>query len=284
MGIEMDRRLAERRRRVAEERARSNLGRLLRLLIALGVAGAVVWFMHSPFMSVGRIVVDGARQVDVEAVLAQHGIYEGRPLLFLDVASAEAALLEDPWVAEATVARDWPTTVLVEVVEREPAVAVRLADGWWSAAADGVLLERAEQRPDGLPAADFADVPSEEVAEDLDVAGAIEYLAALPPEYRADALVVSGDEGLEGTAPPVRIGRPTPPAPGDGSHPRTGCRRGVGDNRDGAGQPRRPPAGGGGGDDRWRRRRRGRARDRTLNLYLKVKLSGFTNLSTSCKG
>nr|MBO2500597.1 FtsQ-type POTRA domain-containing protein [Acidimicrobiia bacterium] len=210
MGIEMDRRLAERRRRVAEERARSNLGRLLRLLIALGVAGAVVWFMHSPFMSVGRIVVDGARQVDVEAVLAQHGIYEGRPLLFLDVASAEAALLEDPWVAEATVARDWPTTVLVEVVEREPAVAVRLADGWWSAAADGVLLERAEQRPDGLPAADFADVPSEEVAEDLDVAGAIEYLAALPPEYRADALVVSGDEGLEGTVAGfrVRIGRP----------------------------------------------------------------------------
>src|SRR5690606_14136251 len=209
MGIEMDRRLAERRRRVAEERARSNLGRLLRLLIALGVAGAVVWFMHSPFMSVGRIVVDGARQVDVEAVLAQHGIYEGRPLLFLDVASAEAALLEDPWVAEAAVARDWPTTVLVEVTERTPAVGIRLAAGWWLAAADSVLLENVDTRPEGMPVADFTQLSSDDVPDDREAAGAIEYLAALPPQYRDGALVTLGDEGLEGTVGgfPVRIGR-----------------------------------------------------------------------------
>jgi cell division protein FtsQ len=210
MGIEMDRRLAERRRRVAEDRARSNLGRLMRLLIALAVGGVIVWFMQSPFMSVGDIHIEGARRVDVEKVLAQHGIHPGRPLLLLDVDGARDALLEDPWVADATVARDWPTTVLVEITERTPAVGIRLADGWWLAAADSVLLDAVEQRPEALPLADFTHLTSEDAEGNLDVVGAIEYLAALPDQYREGAIVTMGEEGLEGTVAGfmVRIGRP----------------------------------------------------------------------------
>jgi len=209
MGIEMDRRLAERRRRVAEDRARTNLGRLLRLLIVLAVAGAMVWSVQSPFMSVDEIRIEGAQRVDVEQVLAEHGIHSGRPLLLLDIDGAQAALLEDPWVAEAAVARDWPTTVLVEVTERTPAVGIRLADGWWLAAADSVLLENVDTRPEGMPVADFTHLSSDDVPDDREAAGAIEYLAALPPQYRDGALVTLGDEGLEGTVGgfPVRIGR-----------------------------------------------------------------------------
>src|SRR5690606_29700951 len=111
----MDRRLAERRKRVAEDRARSNLSRLIRVLVVLALVAAAVWFAQSPFVSVGRIRVEGADRVDVMSVLDSHGVTEGRPMLVIDVQGAERALRQDPWVAEATVARDWPQTVVVAI-------------------------------------------------------------------------------------------------------------------------------------------------------------------------
>lgn len=206
----MDRRLAERRRRVAEDRARSNLSRLVRLLVLLAMVAFLMWFAQSPFMSVGEITIQGADRVDVGSVLERHGVVEGRPLLLIDVGGAETSLLSDPWVEAASVARDWPTRVVVEIVERVPAVAVQLSDGWWMAAADATLLEAISEPPANLPAARLSDRDSSEAVEDLMVAGAVEFLTSLPGEYQWGAVVSTGPEGLEATVAgfPVRIGRP----------------------------------------------------------------------------
>jgi cell division protein FtsQ len=206
----VDRRLAERRRRVAEDRARSDLTRLLRLLMVLGLVGGLVWFAQSPFLSVGSIDVSGADEVDVDAALVAHGVVEGRPMLVLDVDGAEAALRSDPWVAEARVARDWPTRVLVEVVEWRPEASVELADGWWLVAADGILLEETGEVAPGLPSISLPSLSSGEVEDDLELAGAVEYVSSLPDGYRVGASVGAGPEGLEATVEgfSVRLGRP----------------------------------------------------------------------------
>ncbi|HEX2154363.1 MAG TPA: FtsQ-type POTRA domain-containing protein [Acidimicrobiia bacterium] len=206
----MDRRLAERRRRVAEDRARSNLGRLVRLLTFLVVVAAVVWFLQSPFVSVGEITVQGANRVDVTAVLGDHGVVEGRPLLVLDVAGAEESLLSDPWVAQASVARDWPTRVVVQIEERVPAVAARLKGGWWLVAGDATLLEPVESPPSNLPRANLPDLNAKDSADGLELAGAVEFLGGLPAHHQPGAEVRLGAEGLEATVSGfrVRIGRP----------------------------------------------------------------------------
>lgn len=206
----MDRRLAERRRRVAEDRARSNLSRLLRLLLVLGFVAGLVWFAQSPYLSVASIDVIGGEEVDVESVLVDHGVVEGRPMLVLDVEGAESDLLDDPWVEEAGVARDWPNGVVVEIVERRPEAIVELSDGWWLVASGGVLLEEVGEADPGLPTIDLADRGSEEAGDDLELEGAVEFLSALPDEYRAGSHVSGGPEGLEATVAgfPVRLGRP----------------------------------------------------------------------------
>lgn len=206
----MDRRLLERRRRVAEERARSNLGRLVRILALLAFAAMGVWFAQSPFMSVGRIVVQGAERVDVTPVLEEHRIVEGRPLLVLDVAAAERALSEDPWVASARVARDWPTRVVVEIEERQPEAVVELSDGRWLSSADGTLLEPAESTPPDLPAVVLSHLDPKDAGDDLALKGAVEYVTALPESYRSGTVVRQGEEGLEATVAGflVRLGRP----------------------------------------------------------------------------
>ncbi len=206
----IDPRLEDRRRRVAEDRARSNLTRLIRLLAVVACGAVAAWVLQSPFLSVGQITVLGTSHVDAEAILAAHDIVEGRPMVVLDVEAAQVALGQHPWVAEARVARSWPTSVVVEVTERTPAVSVRFADGWSLVAADAVVLQSTPAPDPVLPEADFSSVDSESGADDLDVIGAVDFLVALPPERRGDASVRVGEEGLEATVAGflVRLGRP----------------------------------------------------------------------------
>lgn len=205
----MDQRLADRRRRVAEDRARSNLGRLIRVLVLGAMVAALVWFAQSPFLSVGEIAVDGADTVDVIGVLARHQVVEGRPMLLVDVEAAEESLRADPWVASAEVARDWPTRIEVVIEERQSFAGVRLAGGWWMAAADATLLQPLAGRPDGRPVAEFPGLDPA-AADGLEVTGAVEYLAALPAPLQGGASVRASEEGLEGRVGGfvVRLGRP----------------------------------------------------------------------------
>ena len=131
-------------------------------------------------------------------------------MLLLDVDGAEAALLADPWVAEAEVARDWPISVIVRVIERVPAASVHFADGWWLVAADGTVLDAVAAPAPGLGTARFPSVASEEASEDLNVSGAVVFLDALPATRRPGVVVVAGDDGLEATVDgfTVRLGRP----------------------------------------------------------------------------
>lgn len=206
----MDRRLMDRRQRVAEERARSNLSRLVRLLALLAVVAGLVWFAQSPFLSVGDITVVGAERVDPGPVLEVHRVVEDRPLLLLDVSEAEEALLENPWVESASVARDWPTRVVVEIQERIPAVVAELSDGLWLVSEDAVLLEATSEPEPGLPGVVFPELSEEEAKDSLEMEGAVEYVTALPESYRSGALVWEGEEGLEATVGgfQVRVGRP----------------------------------------------------------------------------
>lgn len=207
---EMDPRLADRRRRVAEDRVRSNLGRLVRFLVLLAAVAAVVWFLQSPFLSVSRVVVTGAHRVDVIGILTEHGVEEGRAMVTLHLDGARQALAADPWIASVEMAREWPSTVRVDLTEREPAASVRLSDGWALVAADATVLERVDGPDPSLPAARFPQVAESEASDDLEVAGAVAYLAALPLNHRSDAQVGPGEGGLVARVDgfEVRLGGP----------------------------------------------------------------------------
>lgn len=194
----MDRRLLERRRRVAEERARSNLSRLIRLLVGLAGLAAVVWFLQSPFLSVSEVRVSGSDRPEVIELLAEAGVVEGRPMLLVDPERAEHALEADPWVAEATVARDWPTRVEVEITQRRPAAAWKSEAGWWLVADDGTLLEQTEEPAPALGV----------IADGFDEQGraaAAAFLGGLPPRYRPGSWVGQGSEGMEGEVAGFRV-------------------------------------------------------------------------------
>ncbi len=144
----IDPRLAERRRDVAEDRARIDVRRVLWFLVLLGSVGTALWLVTSPMLSVQTITVFGATNAQVDEVLAKESVVEGRPLIAIRSNSVAAAIEEDPWVRSAGVELVFPSHVEITIEERVGIVWVQ-TDSRWGLVADGGVLVRYAEEPDG---------------------------------------------------------------------------------------------------------------------------------------
>lgn len=95
--------------------------------------GAVAWLVQGDSLRVNQVTVAGAQIVDPRLVadLADVG---GRSLLTIDTTAAAKRIEALPEVEAASVRRDWPQGVIVEVTERE-------GWGYWQSAARRVVID-----------------------------------------------------------------------------------------------------------------------------------------------
>jgi cell division protein FtsQ len=99
-----------------------------------------------------EVALSGDRDVSRDDVLRLAGITGNTSLLFLDAGRARARLLTDPWIADATVLKLYPSRLLIEIKERKPFALWQNDRRVSLIAADGTVLETAA--PDrflGLP-------------------------------------------------------------------------------------------------------------------------------------
>ncbi len=175
----IDPRLKERRRAVAEARARHSVRRLLRFLVLLGVMGAAVWFLFSPWMRVVQVRTSGIVVSDAYSVLATHRVVAGTPMILLRPSRVEEALKEDPWVRTARVHRQWPNEVIVQIEERKPAAWVETSSGWVRRAVDGVALPSPVEPDDSLSWIRLPGIGDAEGMTSPWVRGALEFVFTL---------------------------------------------------------------------------------------------------------
>lgn len=208
--MSIDPRLAERRRNVAEDHAKQNVRRLLRFLAVISLAGVVVWFLLSPYLSVAAVSVTGAASSEAEAILAAHSVIPGTPMILLRPTAVETAIEGDPWVVDAEVALRWPDTVTVTVIERVPRAWVETAGGWVRRAEDGHAVPSAATPDNSLGWVRLPDVADADAADSELVTGAVEFLMALPPETARAASVrhEAGELWAVVDGYQVRLGRP----------------------------------------------------------------------------
>lgn len=116
--------LRARRIEVARHQGRRRLRRLgVVLLVVLLVVGAVA-LTQSPALDVDHVVVRGAQRTDAAAIRSAAGVRRGEAMLGVDLGAAAAGVESLPYVASAQVARDWPGTIRIVVVERRPVAVV----------------------------------------------------------------------------------------------------------------------------------------------------------------
>lgn len=199
----MDDRFAERRQVVAENRARRSLRRAFRLVLLVAAIAGIAYLLQSPVLSVDRIDVQGVSRSETRSALDRFEIVPGEPMVFLDVAEAQAAIEADPWVASVVMERSWPTTVVVEVEERSP---VAVVEGVM-VAVDGVVLPG--DPVTGLPSVVMESEVVDGAHQSPEMLGALEFLDALGPGLSQEAALGTGEEGLVGfvSGHRIRLGR-----------------------------------------------------------------------------
>ena len=130
----------------AARRARRPAALPARIARVGGVLALVVLLAHVPwdglrrrFARVSDVRVEGTRYLDAARVMRVAGLEPGQDLIDLDLERARQALLLDPRVLDAAVARRLPRGVRVRIVEREPVMLVNHGVPW-EIDSTGVLL------------------------------------------------------------------------------------------------------------------------------------------------
>lgn len=136
-------RRAEKRGKIIEKAGSLGVrlaGAVLTILVAVA-AGWYGWkaFARSEFASLSRIELSGFHRATPDHLANLSGLKAGRPLAGLDLDAVRKRLEADPWIADARVARRWPRSVRIELVERIPVA--RLSTGAL-VSVDGVVLPR----------------------------------------------------------------------------------------------------------------------------------------------
>lgn len=121
---------------------------VLGIALVAGASVAVAWaarrhIMTSPRFAVTDVQVVGADHRPPDAIAAESGIAVGTNVFALDLDGARASILADPWIAEVSLARRLPGTILVQVVERKAAALLAMGDTFL-ATAEGEPFKKLE--------------------------------------------------------------------------------------------------------------------------------------------
>lgn len=147
------------------------------------VSAAAVTLTRSPFFFARTIEVRGTSHLARPDVLRMAAITPRTNVFTLDARAAEVRLERDPWIAQATITKDLPSGLLIDIRERV-AVAVMESGGVIRLVADdGALLEAALPRVAvGLPVVAFTQEGVEPTGDS--VGGAARAIAEMAPMLR----------------------------------------------------------------------------------------------------
>ncbi len=134
---------------------RRGLVRLAVVLLVMALIAGVVWLgFFSAALSARAVTVRGLHELSAEQVRAAAVVPLGRPMLRQDLDAIAARAASLPAVQSASVARDWPNTITITVVERRPLLAVRQPDGFLLVDKFGVGYQLKPFVPDGVSVVD----------------------------------------------------------------------------------------------------------------------------------
>lgn len=148
------------------------------LVLVLGLGWLV---FYSSVFSLSTIEVRGEQSLSAAAVRDLLAIPEGTPLARVDLSAAQTELESIAQIESATVTRDWPSTLVVQLTERSAVAAMDVDGTTWLVDRFGVLFAQVSAVPEGVVTLQVAGAGSSAAA----TAAAIEVLRALDPGTRA---------------------------------------------------------------------------------------------------
>lgn len=100
---------------------------------------------------VKQVLVSGVANTDAAALREAIGVDKGDSLVGFDAAAARAAIEELPWVRMASVVRELPSTVRIDIYEHKPLARLKTDDAVWVINRDGNQIAEAGETFEHLP-------------------------------------------------------------------------------------------------------------------------------------
>lgn len=210
---EMETKIAERRAEVRRERMDRRRRRALAILLVGLVGAGLLAVERSSLVALAEVEVVGADRVAIESIVEAAALPIGTSTLRLRLGPAQERVEAIPEVRRAHARRIDPLSVRVEVIERQPAVAVVSRNSRMLVDSEGIVLGEGAvgSLPSihvrvGLPA------PGQPITDAPSAGAAFRVYRGLPGPLRSEVVryEVRGEEivlVLEGGAE-VRFGRP----------------------------------------------------------------------------
>jgi cell division protein FtsQ len=152
------------------------------LAVVLAVLAAGVWLVEfSPVLVARTVRVEGVPPGDVPGIVGRAAVPMGTPLAKVDTLAIARRVIGVAALAEVTVSRSWPSSVLISATPRVPVLAVKNPQGQVKVVdSKGVAYATVASPPKGVPLINTAeDHPSME-----SMRAAMTVLRALSPAQR----------------------------------------------------------------------------------------------------
>lgn len=165
----VDPRLQARRQSVERQEGLRRLWLVIGLTIIASLAIGAIAASRSTLLDIEAVEIIGAERADPRHIATAAGIEVGTPLIGVDRDEALRGVLTVPWVAEASLDRNWNGTVTIEVVERAPLLAFEAGTRYAMVDRTGKQLELVAEKPTSfLPVAgvEASGVPGQPVSDD----------------------------------------------------------------------------------------------------------------------
>jgi cell division protein FtsQ len=152
------------------------------LAVVLALLAAGVWLVElSPVLVTKSVRVQGVAPGEVSNIMHQAAVPMGVPLAKVDTRAISQRVIKTAALAEVTVSRSYPNTILISVILRVPVLAVKNPQGQVQVVdSKGVAYATVSAAPKGVPLIDTVENPSS--MESLRAAMTV--LRALSPEQR----------------------------------------------------------------------------------------------------
>lgn len=183
--VQLDERIAERRRQVRQDRQRSRLRRTVAVAVLLVVLAVAYGVERSSLVALQEVRVEGVERLTPEAIRRASGLKIGTSTLRLRLGEVEEQVRALPLVRDVRARRADPLTVVIEVEERVPVLQARTSDEIVLVDMDGVVVARGSE--EGLPVVRLGGrlpAPGQTVRERPGLANAHAVYVALPGPLR----------------------------------------------------------------------------------------------------
>ncbi len=186
-------RFAARRESIAVDARTARRRRRSRMVLgALVVACCAIGLVASPVLRVQHVEIVGLSGLNRESILQTMALGDHPSMLTLKPRAVEERLIAVPLIHSATVWKEWPNKIVVEISERSAVAAIRSNGGWLVLDQHGGVLDTRTVRPD-LPLLDLGGRVVNE--ESKDITALLEVANAASARLRRQIDVLSIEDG-----------------------------------------------------------------------------------------